>query len=48
MKYRATYIHRRSPDQYFRELWADSLSEATKQAEKWVRKNYMLLKVVQV
>lgn len=47
MKFLAYYIHRLSPADYQRTVYADSLNEATRQAEKWIKKGYMLLKMVQ-
>lgn len=52
MKFIAEYLNQKGsasdlPSEYYKTVWADELNEATKQAEKWQRKGYILSTVKQ-
>lgn len=47
MRWIATYGFKDGPHRYCRTIWADSINEATKQAERYVNRGYIMLKVVQ-
>ena len=46
MKFRAKYIHRLGQDTpYYRTVSADNVNEATKLADRYARKNYIMAKL---
>lgn len=48
MTFVACYIHRiGNKPRYYRQVYADTINEATLRAEKYTKKGYMILHIVQ-
>jgi len=47
MKFLSRYINRLDGIHYFRTVWADGINEATRKSERYAKKGYILLSVVE-
>lgn len=48
MRFTAHYINRKAEGKYWRTVYADNIHDATREAEKYVRKGWLLVKVMEL